>query len=416
MTYNEQGKRTSLENLAGQVTTTAWDGWFVTYNGENRPVLWQCVSTNSPTPNSSTHNSSTPTLLSMSFDRIGRRVTKNSQRFVYDGYLQIANFEHQTSNIKLQTFIWDPTEKIATRPLVWNFSTFQPFNFSTSYYTHDGNKNVSEVVAAYSALAAHYEYAPFGAVVVQRGASAASNPWRFSSEYAEDDTATVYYNYRHYEPMMGRWLCRDCVEEFADINLFSSCKNNLAHRFDLLGAIGRTVSKNYFQMQRYRVISEYVYCPFVKCDKCYEPCMWRPLNDVESDLLLARVTETYTGGMSFYEIAHGLAEELMKYINGKAEGYVEGMIFKWLSGKDMPGIPFLDELNALFDSKYKEYLVGDTYKVTGYDDYIFTGYKRSVGDVHHYPANHLIVPSCKNRHKTSTYYIPIGKPYWTENP
>ena len=38
MTYNEQGKRTSLENLAGQVTTTAWDGWFVTYNGENRPV------------------------------------------------------------------------------------------------------------------------------------------------------------------------------------------------------------------------------------------------------------------------------------------------------------------------------------------------------------------------------------------
>jgi hypothetical protein len=25
MIYNEQGKRTSLENLAGQVTTTAWD-------------------------------------------------------------------------------------------------------------------------------------------------------------------------------------------------------------------------------------------------------------------------------------------------------------------------------------------------------------------------------------------------------
>ena len=25
MTYNAEGKRTSLENLAGQVTTTAWD-------------------------------------------------------------------------------------------------------------------------------------------------------------------------------------------------------------------------------------------------------------------------------------------------------------------------------------------------------------------------------------------------------
>ena len=94
MTYNEQGKRTSLENLAGQVTTTAWDDWSVTYNGENRPVLWENVSTNSPTP-----NSSTPTLISMSYDRMGRRVTKNNQRFVYDGYLQIANFEHQTLNV-----------------------------------------------------------------------------------------------------------------------------------------------------------------------------------------------------------------------------------------------------------------------------------------------------------------------------
>ena len=35
MTYNAEGKRTSLENLAGQVTTTAWDGWSVTYNGED---------------------------------------------------------------------------------------------------------------------------------------------------------------------------------------------------------------------------------------------------------------------------------------------------------------------------------------------------------------------------------------------
>ena len=94
MTYNAEGKRTSLENLAGQVTTTARDGWSVTYNGENRPILWENVSTNSPIP-----NSATPTLISMSYDRKGRRVTKNNQRFVYDGYLQIANFELQTLNV-----------------------------------------------------------------------------------------------------------------------------------------------------------------------------------------------------------------------------------------------------------------------------------------------------------------------------
>ena len=219
-THDDDGNQTLVKTATGI--------WHVTYNGENRPILWENVSTNSPTP-----NSSTPTLLSMSYDRMGRRVTKNFQRFVYDGYMQIANFKHQTSNIKLQTFIWDPTEPVATRPLVWNSSTFQPFNLSTSYYTHDGNKNVSEVIAADGALAAHYEYAPFGAVVAQRGPSAAVNPWRFSSEFAEDDTATVYYNYRHYEPVMGRWLCRDVLNEMGCI--YAYLLNMACLDFDILG-------------------------------------------------------------------------------------------------------------------------------------------------------------------------------------
>ena len=82
-------------------------------------------------------------------------------------------------------------------------------------------------------MAAHYEYAPFGAVIAQRGASAAANPWRFSSEYAEDDTATVYYNYRHYEPVMGRWLSRDPIGNIFSLNLFAFSFNQ--QYFDFLG-------------------------------------------------------------------------------------------------------------------------------------------------------------------------------------
>ena len=183
---------------------TATGIWSVTYNGENRPILWENISTNSPTP-----NSSTPTLISMSFDRNGRRVTKNALRFVYNGYLQIANFEQSVTNSQL--FIWDPTEPVATRPLVWNSSTLQPFNFSTFYYTHDGNKNVSGVAAENGAVAAHYEYAPFGAVTAQSGTSSAANPWRFSSEYADDEPVMWYYNFRHYNVDDGRWLRRDPI-------------------------------------------------------------------------------------------------------------------------------------------------------------------------------------------------------------
>ena len=198
--------------------------WQVQYNGENRPILWECI-----TPDSSTPNSSTPPLISMSYDRMGRRVTKNNQRFVYDGYLQIANFELQTSNIKLQTFIWDPTETVATRPLVWFGDAF------VVYYTHDGNKNVSEILDDVSGVCEHSEYAPFGALHAHYKTFTTVNPWRFSSEYAETDTATVYYNYRHFVPEGGRWVSRDQASDEFQTKAYLYLNNNVGVQFDLLG-------------------------------------------------------------------------------------------------------------------------------------------------------------------------------------
>jgi RHS repeat-associated protein len=229
--FDDDGNQTIIKTSTGV--------WQVTYNGENRPVLWTLI-------NSSTPNSSTPPLISMSFDRMGRRVTKNNQRFVYNGYLQIANFEHQTSSFKRQTFIWDPTEPVATCPLAWNFSAFESLNSLISYYTSDGNKNVSEVVSANGDIAAHYEYTPFGAVTVRRGGFAAANLWRFSSEYAEDDTATLYYNYRHYEPTMGRWLNREPIDEDSEA-LYVYIGNNPMNYFDFIGLEAELCNnKNYF--------------------------------------------------------------------------------------------------------------------------------------------------------------------------
>ena len=202
--YDADGNQTLVKTATGT--------WQVTYNGENRPILWTCLELNNQTNQT----------ISMSFDRMGRRVTKNGQRFVYDGYLQIAD------NVG-NAYVWDCTEPVATRPLVWTK------NDISSYYAFDGNKNVSEVIAADGSLAAHYEYAPFGAVTVSRGTSAATNSFRFSSEYAEDDTATVYYNYRHYEPVMGRLLGRDPVGESASNNLVLYVENKTLTQIDQLG-------------------------------------------------------------------------------------------------------------------------------------------------------------------------------------
>ena len=211
--YDDDGNQTLI--------TTKTGTWRVTYNGENRPIRWVRDSDNAT--------------LTMTYDHMGRRREKNAQRFFYDGYLQIANFHSTTTTSDYNYFIWDPTEPVATRPLTWTTPTTNHESPITNFYTHDGNKNVSEVIASDNGASAHYEYAPFGAVTVSCGTSAATNPWRFSSEYAEDDTATVYYNYRHYEAMAGRWMYRDPIEEIGGANHYAFCCNNPVRCFDSFG-------------------------------------------------------------------------------------------------------------------------------------------------------------------------------------
>ena len=225
--YDDDGNQTLVKTATGI--------WQVTYNGENRPVRW----------------TQGDTVITMSFDRMGRRVTKNDRRCVYDGYLQIAD---NSGN----AYVWDPTEPVATHPLAWQRSALGT-QHSTLFYTHDGNKNVSEAIASNNDVSAHYEYAPFGALTISRGESAAANPWRFSSEFAEDDTATVYYNYRHYDPVMGRWLERDPVWELGGENLFAYCSNGPWASYDRLGlysSYGITTHQNLVEKALDEVLEE----------------------------------------------------------------------------------------------------------------------------------------------------------------
>lgn len=195
--FDDDGNQTLVKTATGI--------WSVTYNGENRPILWSNGTTN----------------IFMSYDCMGRRVAKNGQRFVYNGYLQIAD---NNGNV----YVWDPTEPVATRPLVWLNGAF------AAYYTHGENKCVSEVVAADCGLVAYYEYSPFCALIVQRGTAQLSNPWRFSSEYFEDDLSMVYYNYRHYDLMIGRWLVRDSMEAESENNCYAYISNRCVG-WDVLG-------------------------------------------------------------------------------------------------------------------------------------------------------------------------------------
>jgi RHS repeat-associated protein len=217
--YDADGNQTLVKTATGI--------WHVQYNGENQPVSWTCGETN----------------VVMSYDRMGRRVhcmeivgtaTNRTDAFFYNDYLLVARKRSLADGAsETDTFVWDPTEPVATRPLVLRRHGLQP-----RYYTHDGNKNVSELTSPEGTLSAHYEYSPFGSVVAsscQVPGFCDGNPFRFSSEYADDTLGLVCYNYRSYNPHDGRWLSRDPFGGSADNNGYLMCRNYPVGMIDVLG-------------------------------------------------------------------------------------------------------------------------------------------------------------------------------------
>ena len=209
--YDADGNQTLIKTETGI--------WSVTYNAENRPIRWQ----------------SGDTVITMAFDRMGRRIEMRTlkdgsdllQRFVYDNYLCIQQLRG-VENALFHSYVWDPTEPIATRPLI-----FIPSVGEIAYYFHDGNKNVSDLVGIQGNIV-HYAYTPFGSPTVS---APLENPFGFSSECYDKVLALFYYNYRHYNPSVGRWNVREPLGELGCINLFHFSKNNPNNAFDVIGRV-----------------------------------------------------------------------------------------------------------------------------------------------------------------------------------
>ncbi len=204
--YDADGNQTLIKTETGI--------WSVIYNAENRPIRWQ----------------SGDTIITMSFDRMGRRVEMRTQsaasdtlqRFVYDNYLCVQQLRG-ADNALFHSYVWDPTEPIATRPLV-----FQPTSGEIAYYFHDGNKNVSDLIPS-SGTPIHYDYTPFGSATLS---TSSANPFRFSSEVYDDIIGLICYNFRHYASIDARWMVRD---PFGGFSLFGFCSNNSLCFYDFLG-------------------------------------------------------------------------------------------------------------------------------------------------------------------------------------
>ncbi len=182
---------------------TATGEWAVEYNGENRPVRW-------------TRTLDGATVL-MAYDRMGRRVMKDDETFVYDGYLNVSRT------------VWDPTEPVATRPLVWESDE------TVSYLFHDGNKNTINEVFGEVIRNCNF----VGQTVLLNGNC--RSPWLRSSEFRDDLLNLVYYNYRLEALELSRWTTREPLNN-DDKNPYLLLHNNAVDAFDYLGLMEKCPS------------------------------------------------------------------------------------------------------------------------------------------------------------------------------
>ncbi len=100
---------------------------------------------------------------------------------------------------------------------------------------YDGNGNLVSLRDDSQAIAAQYDYGPFGELLTARGDYAAENPYRFSTKYVDAETGLYYYGYRYYNSSTGRWLSRDPIGEEGGLNLYGFVGNAPIVLLDALG-------------------------------------------------------------------------------------------------------------------------------------------------------------------------------------
>jgi RHS repeat-associated protein len=232
-TYDHNGNQTT-----GRQAPNAWSAAYETatyaYDQENRLV-------------------SATTLLhteTYTYDGFGRRVQRSLRangnpspietvRYVYDGWRVLEELD--ASGVVQRGYVlgldltnsWTRAGGIGG---LLAMLTPGGGSYTAAAYVHDGNGNVSALLAANGSVAARYRYSPFGEVLAQSNtALAASNRYRFSAKEQDAFTGFCYYGFRYYNPSTGRWLSRDPIGERGGRNLYGMVGNNPIGRWDFLG-------------------------------------------------------------------------------------------------------------------------------------------------------------------------------------
>ena len=272
-----------------------YDGrWTYTWDGENRLLSMSAPSWTQPAAGFLPGNDLEARTITFRYDGFSRRISKKvsvgatltMEGYLYDGWntVMITKLDPlsstETSQGRRWSCLWKPdvgSMLYARSPwqkagsvggLAWLQTGAQqyfggsPGSFWGSYEIHvpmaDHLGNIRHYAqfklyasGETSAVSANFEYDAYGREVRANGTTVpASNPpptltsgtpfadalpFHFSSKFTDSETGLVYYGYRYYDSIDGRWLNRDPIGEEGGLNLYGMVGNEAVNKMDYLG-------------------------------------------------------------------------------------------------------------------------------------------------------------------------------------
>ncbi|MFC1703550.1 SpvB/TcaC N-terminal domain-containing protein [Candidatus Omnitrophota bacterium] len=105
-------------------------------------------------------------------------------------------------------------------------------------YFHTNHQGSTDVITDdIGEEAVHYEYAPYGEIVVKEGSDITK--YKFTGKPLDDETGLYYYGARYYNPLIGRFLTPDTIVQEPrnpqTLNRYSYCGNNPVNNVDPTG-------------------------------------------------------------------------------------------------------------------------------------------------------------------------------------
>lgn len=169
------------------------------------------------------------------YDSFNRRLTKNNQKFFYQGLNEIGSYLDEEL-IELRILGAGKGAELGAAVLL-------EIDHETLIPLHDHNGNVIALLNSSGLLTASYTYSAFGEAEF---ATAHPNPWRYASKRLDSETNLIYFGQRYYDPSIGRWITPDPTG-FADgPNLYAYLHQNPLLTADYYGLADASQDKSSF--------------------------------------------------------------------------------------------------------------------------------------------------------------------------